>query len=185
MAYLRSRLPNREDLFLVLTVTMTPIHLWALLNFAREVPAYILRADLSYILAILAYTLASCLVESLAVTGIVLLLAMTLPRGFLLDHFVPQGAILVLVPALWAIPVHYQTRIFTGLSLSVPVSIALVALWLITFILALVDLSLLFRRHPKVEAGLRDVADRLTVLAWVFIVLDVLSVGYVLVRNLL
>lgn len=185
MSFLRSRLPSRQDIFLVFAVTTVPIYLWALLNFLREVPGYILRADLSFILAVLSYTLASCLIESLIVTGIVVLLAMILPRRFLLDRFVPQASILVLVPAFWAIPVHYQTRIVTGLTLPVPVYIALVAIWLITFIVALIDFSIIFRRYPKVEVGMRDVADRLTVLASVFVVLGMISLGNILVRNLI
>jgi hypothetical protein len=183
LSFLRSRLPSRRDVFLVFAVATVPIHLWALLNFLREVPGYILRAQLGFILAVLSYALVSCLIESLAVTGLVVLLAMITPRRFLLDRFVPQAMILVLIPAFWAIPIHYQSRIVNGLSLSVPVYIALVALWLITFFVGLVDLSIIIRRYPKVEAGFRDVADRLTVLASVFIVLDVLALGNVLARN--
>lgn len=184
LSNLRSRLPSRHDSFLVLAVTTAPIYLWALLNFLREVPGYILRADLGFIVAVLSYVLASCLVESLVVTGIVVLLAIILPRRFLLDCFVPQAMILVLIPAIWAIPIHYKTRIVNGLDLSVPIYFALVALWLITFIVSLVDLSIIIRRYPKAEAGLRDVADRLTVLAWVFVVTGFVSLGNVLVRNL-
>ena len=184
LSFLRSRFPSRQDTFLVLAVTTAPIYLWALLNFLREVPGYILRADLSFILAVLSYTLASCLIESLTITGMVVLLAVILPRRLLLDRFVPQAMILVLIPAFWVIPIHYQSRIAGGLGLPAQMYIALVVVWLITFIIALVDLSIIIRRRPKVEAGFLDVADRLTVLAWVFIVAGIISLGNVMVRNL-
>lgn len=190
MSFLRSRLPSRRDIFLVYAVTTTTIHLWALLNFLREVPGYILRAQLGFILAVLSYTLASCLIESLIVTSLVVLLATITPRRFLLDRFVPQASILVLVPAFWIIPVHYQAIIIHGLltnlaTTAFPAYIALVAMWLITFIVALIDFSIIFRRYPKVDAGIRDVADRLTVLTSVFILLGVISLGNMLVRNLI
>ena len=185
MTILRSRLPSRQDIFLVIAVTAVPIYLWALLNFLREVPGYILRADLSFIMAVLSYTLASCLIESMVITGIVIVLAMILPRKFLLDWFVPQAMILVLIPAFWVIPIHYQNRISTGLQLPTPVYIALVFLWLITFIISLVDLSIIIRRYTKVASGFRDFADRLTVLATVFIIIGVISLGNILIRNLI
>jgi hypothetical protein len=185
LSLLRSRLPRRQEVFLVFAMTIAPIYLWALYNFLREVPAYLLRADLVFVLAVLSYILAAGLVESLAVTGFVVLLAMITPRRFLLDRFVPQAAILVLVPAFWAIPVHFQTRTMYDISLSPAAYTALVGVWLFTFIVALVDLSIIFRRYPRVEAGIRDFAERLTVLAWVFIALGLLSVGNILARNLI
>jgi hypothetical protein len=179
-----NRTPSRHEIWLVFAVVAFPIHFWAWLNFLREVPGYILHVKVWDILGVLAYTQVYALLESLFVLAALVLLAFITPRRFLRDRFVPQGAILALISALWMIPLHYQNRIVQALSLQVSGYMIFLGAWLFTFIFALFDLSIVFRRHPRFEAGLFSFADKLTVLAVVYVALDVLSLFLILLRNL-
>jgi hypothetical protein len=176
---------TRQEIWLVFAVAAFPIHFWAWLNFLREVPAYILHVKIWDILGILAYVQAYALLESLLVLATLIFLAYITPRRFLQERFVPQGAILAIIPALWMIPFHYQNRIAQALSMQVTGYVIFLATWLFTFIIALLDLSLIFRRHPRFEAGLCSFADKLTVLATVYIILDILGIILIFIRNLI
>ena len=184
MNLLRSRLPSRQDLWLVFSASAFLIHSWALLNYLREVPGYLNRLTIGEMLGILSYVLVLALLETAGAVLFVTILAFLTPRRFLLDRFVPQGLILIYVPGLWAIPIHYQTRLFSLVEITPQVYLAGFAIWLSTFLLALVDLSLVFRRHPRIEHGLRSFADQLTVLAWVYLAIDLTAVINLVIRNL-
>lgn len=184
MSSLRSRLPSRQDLWLSFSATAFLIHFWALLNYLREVPGYMNRLTTGEMMAVLAYVLAFSLLETIAVVLIVTILGAITPRRFLLDRFVPQGIILVYVPGLWVIPIHYQERLKSLIDpTSLFYTVAIIA-WLLTFLIALVDFSLVFRRYPRFEAGLRTFADKMGVLAGLYLALDVIAIAAILVRNL-
>jgi hypothetical protein len=185
MASLLSRLPSRQETWLAFTMAAFMVHSWALLNYLREVPGYLLRMPISGMWGVLAYVLSNTLFESLLITGLVALVCMLTPRRFLKDRFVPQAAVLILAPCLWIIPLHYQARIVGVLDAGPLGNLGLLAVWLLTFLVALIDLSIVFRRYPRVEAGLISFADRLTVLAGVYVFVDILGVITVLLRNLL
>lgn len=184
MSTLRSRLPSWQDLWLSFSATAFLIHFWALLNYLREVPGYMNRLTSGEMMAVLAYVLAFSLLETVGAVLLITILAAFTPRRFLLDRFVPQSIILIYVPGLWVIPIHYQARLQSVIGPASMLYTLAVIVWLLTFVMALVDFSLVFRRHPRFEAGLRAYADKMGVLAGLYLVLDILAAAAIVVRNL-
>jgi len=182
MSFLRTRFPSRAEVWLAFAVTAFPVHFWAMLAYLREVPSYLLRLGLGEIFGILAYILGFALCETLLLLAGILILAGLLPRGWLLDRFVPQATILAWIPMLWTIPIHYQERLMQVLPFPNPRLYFWI--WLATLLLAVLDLTLAFRRQPRLERGLCSFADRLTVLGGVYLLFDLAAIAFVILRNL-
>ena len=156
-------------------VAAFPIHFWSLISYFHELPAYLLRMTISEVLGVLAYTQVFSLFESLLVTAIATLLALILPRGWLLDRFVLNASILVLVSALWMIPVHYNPIILNELG---KMGISEEIFWILwggLYLLAIWDFIMVARRHVKFSRGVLAFVDRVSALTVIFLVVDVIS----------
>lgn len=175
MNLLLRRLPKFREVFMVFLVAIFPIHVWSLITYFHELPAYILRMTATEMLGVLAYILVFSLFESLLVTTIAVLLTFILPRGWLLDRFLVNASILVMVSALWMIPVHYNSMILYELGkLGVREDIFWL-LWGGLYLLAIWDLIMVARRHVKFSRAVLAFIDRISVLSGIFLVADILS----------
>jgi hypothetical protein len=182
--FLRGRFPSARETYLLFAACTFPVHIWALLNLFRKVPAYILRLSAQELVGVSAYTLAFALLESLILLIFLIALSATLPSKYFRDRFVAQGAILVLLISSWLIPVHYQRSILVALGVNPTQFLALIFLWVISFAILLSALSYLIRRSSAVESTIVKFVDRLTVLAGLYLLLDVTSVFTIIIRNL-
>lgn len=181
---LRDRLPTTRNALLVLAVCTFPIHVWALLSLFQKVPVYLLRLGISDLIGIVAYTLTYALIESFLLTTFLVVLSMVLPARYFRSRFVTQATILVCVISLWLVPVHYQGSILLALDATVGLYMALILVWIVSFVSILALTSGLLRRYQSFERSILNFVDRVTVLAVVYIMLDLLSVGILLVRNI-
>jgi hypothetical protein len=168
-------LPSRGDIILVFLVSVFIIHTWSIYSFLHEVPAYVLRLSIWEILGILAYTQAFSLFESTLVLGILVILAFLLPRQLFAEKFVAQSTILVLITGGWLILPFYLNQTYQSIATTAS---------LLGYIFFLTLMTLLVRMIPKFEDVLNGIAERLTVLAALFIVFDILSVLIIVYRNL-
>lgn len=171
----RSRLPSRGDIILVFLVSVFIIHTWSIYSFFHEVPAYVLRLSIWEILGVLAYTQAFSLFESTLALVILLVLTFLLPRQLFTEKFVAQSIILVTLTGVWLILPTFQNQIFQSISTNSS---------LLGYIFFLALLTLLVRLVPKFEDVLNGIAERLTILAALFIVFDILSILIIIYRNL-
>lgn len=184
MSRLLSRLPKFREAILVFWVAVFPIHFWSLIVYFHELPAFLLRMTLEEMIGVLAYTQVFALLESLLVTGIVILLAFILPRGWLLDRFVVNASIFVLISALWMAPVHTFPMIMITLE---KINISKEVFWILwagLYLLAIWDLIMVARRHVKFSRGVQAFADRISVLSGIFLVVDVLGLFIITYRLL-
>ena len=104
MKHIKNRLPDRKNLILFFLACIFPIHLWAILQFLREISSYILWLSWFEIISVFSYTQAIALVESsFAFIGLTFL-AFYLPRKFILDHFLAQSTTILLFIVTFFMP---------------------------------------------------------------------------------
>ena len=131
MRFLKERVPTKREAALLFVACVFPTHVWTMLHFLREVPAYLRRMDLVDVLGVLAYTQVFALLESVVLLGLLILISIALPRRLFKDKFVPQGTVLIFTMFLWGALAYYQARIMQWLSPGLIAYMALLALWII------------------------------------------------------
>jgi hypothetical protein len=185
------RLPGKNALFQLFLVVLFPFHAWAFFVFLYELPAYVMQLKVGEIAGILSYVFSFALLESLMVAAFLVVLAMILPGKWFFDHFLPQGVALVIISAIWLAALNFWLwkRLLDALYSAGGEQLPLLALavplviWLVSYLAAVVGLSIALRRFTKVEKALLEFADRITVLSAIFLTADVISLGVLGVRN--
>jgi hypothetical protein len=178
MEKIKSRLPAIDAIPPVLAVISFLVYGWTLVVFLWQVPSWILFLTPGEILVVLAYSMTSSLLESLAVAGILLFVCMLLPSRWLRDVFVTRGTLAV-VFGLGSIMLYMYRFSLVGYSYIdhlVPWSLAGLGLTLLlTFISP--------RIRPIVRAA-AWISDRMIVFLFLFIPISLVSLLVVLYRNL-
>jgi len=168
------RLPSGSEAWLFAGACVSLIHFWAILSFLREVPALLLRMTWWELLAAGAYTLVFALLESLLLFVALLLVAVILPASWLRDSFAIKGALLLCLLLVWL-----------GLGPRLPRHPPWASL--LTRVGLLASLGLSYRvlgRKQSVRDTVRDGLERLSLLSYLYLALDVVSLLIVLARNI-
>lgn len=179
------RLPPCQEVKLTFLACVFPVHAWAILIFLSELSAYLRRMDAELVFGVFAYSQAAALIESIIITFVLVLLATLLPGSWLKEKFLPLSTVLVYISALWLIPTDFQKEILQGLSLGLWGFIFLIWIWFISYILVLSGLWISVRRSASVEKALRAFIERLTVLALFYVAIAVMSIAYLIYRNII
>jgi hypothetical protein len=127
------------------------------------------------ILGIFAYTQAVALLESLSLLLLLIILATVLPAPLFRSKFVAIGTALAISAAFWI--AAGQVIILDNPSQ--------LRLWAILALSFTVLSCILVHRHVCLEKTLVSLADRLTVLLYLYVPLGLLGLIVILVRNLL
>jgi hypothetical protein len=176
LAIFRNRFPSRQESFVVLAVVIAISHSWSIWEFLRVFPALSLYLNVWKILYVFAYTQAFALIESIIIGLFLILLGAILPARLFRDKFVAQSSIMVLVSALWAIATLWSTSPYWAIEL---------LLIRLTLYVALIGLAcMLVHRLERLERALESMADRLTVLSFIYVPLGVLGILAMLLNNL-
>lgn len=137
-----------------------------------DIPSWLVYMTSWELLGAIAYTLSFALFETLAAFLPLLILAVVLPQKWYGEWFLAAGSLLLLEAALLAMGLH--VLILNDL----PKRNAILGFG----ILALLTVFLVLR-YPKVNRGLRMLADRLGVLTAIYIFFDGLGFVIVFARN--
>lgn len=157
---------------------MIPVHVWAIFNVLREVPAWILRMSMWEMIGVIAYTQVFALFESLILFILILLAAIILPGNLLRNDIAISSALIMFVLSIWLVILHYNSDwIFSR-------NLPILAIWLGTLLGTLILLLLLSRRLKPIQDRIVNIMSRFAVLAALYLVIDALSVLIVLVRNI-
>jgi hypothetical protein len=132
------------------------------------------------ILILSTYVFAFSLLESLIVLGGMVLLALLLPARFFKNKFVAQGVFLVILASLAAYLLHPKLVVITPWKLLYLVLIPIIALS--GTIILLVLLSFLFDRLPGLNRVANAFAEGMTIFAYIYLPLGLLSLFVVLLR---
>lgn len=177
MAIFKNQFPTRQDLFTVFLACVFPIHIWALFNVMREVPAWILRMSTWEMAGVIAYTQFYALIEAVIVfLGMVLLITI-LPIGGLRKRFVSVATAVILISSIWFIILHLNGQMLDQRQ------VVLVAAWAGTYLLALVGALFALFRSEKVANFFAQFAQRVVVLSVIYLFIDLLSLVLIVVRN--
>lgn len=175
MNILRSRFPKFRELSLVFLVAVFPIHFWLMISYLHELPAYLLRLSINEMVGILAYNQLFALIESLVITGGVLLLAVFLPWQWIREQFVVAASLIILISALWMIPVHYSEKLITLLAGNIILIIPISLLWSGLYFATIYVLIIMTRRKLGFLKGVLAFVDRISVLSAIYLFVDLIS----------
>lgn len=179
MATFRSRLPQTHDIMLVLACCMLLVFSWSILWFFQKMPGWLPFLPLWEVLSIFAYTQMFALLESLFVLLLLVVLAVVLPPRFFRDSFVAQGSMLLFMTAFWII--LFQSIWFNVVEWAA----GKLFLWFTLALFTLLISSFLVHRSKRLRKVLFALADRISVLLYLYVPLGVLGLAVVVARNLL
>lgn len=175
---LKSRLPALDAILPVFAVISFLIYGWTLIVFMWKVPSWMMFLPFGEILVVLAYSMAACLVESLAALGILLLVCLVLPAEWMRDIFITRGTVAALF-GLGSVMLYMVRFSVVGYSYLANLinwsSLGLAATLLFTFL------------APRLRVVVRAAAwlsDRLIVFLFLLVPFSLVSLLVVIYRNL-
>ena len=169
---------NRATLWIVFAAAVFPTHLWALIDFLREYPAWIKRMDISELLGAFSYVMGFALLDAILLFLGVLVLALILPYRFFREKFAALGSALALITAVWFIIFHSFPQ-WLEMRQMVPLG-----LWAASYLLVLSIAYIQILRNPKVEAVVDNFMQRAVTLSALYLFIDFLSLINILIRNI-
>ena len=163
---------------LVFAACVFPVHLWTVINMLREVPAWVLRLSSWQLVGVVSYALMVALVESLLLLAGLVIVGIALPRAVLDDSFVAQASMAALLTSVWAVVAHYNDQAIRLWGLRQ------FALWGMVYLASILLAYGLIRRFEQLKRVLNALVEGLSVLSFLYVFADLLSVTVVIVRNL-
>lgn len=177
MGIFKSRLPSRQDAFVVLGVIVFAVFSWSIRGFFFIFPSIVLRYAAGEIFAIFSYMETFALLESLLFLGGLIVLSAVLPKTWLRDGFSYKGFLIVLLGSIASI--LYQTSLGSNLP-----DAQMYYLWAGGLALLAIGSILLFHFIQRWQAVLISIAERFTVFAYLYIPIGCISLTVVVFRNL-
>lgn len=185
--FIRSRLPARREVLLVFGAVLFAVFGWSIRGFFYKLPSFTLYFGVSSNLAILSYMMAFALLESMLMTGLLVLLSAVLPSGWLKSGFAYKGFLIILVATLAMIlfedyyRVAFLKDIAAGQTYPFPPFLRGAA----GSVLALGLLLWLVHWKPRLQRYVLDILERMSLFTYVYVPLGLIGLVVVLVRNLL
>jgi hypothetical protein len=153
-----------------------PVYSWTIFFFFRKLQGWLLYLKPWDIVGVFAYAQLSAFLESLVLLCVCIVLSLVLPAQLLRRRFVAQGTVMVFLTATLGVVLQYKSAIFSSPAIS---------LLAVVLVLALNGMAyVLIRRHRRLEESLVAFAERLTVLAVIYGIGTLVSIGIVVFRNI-
>ena len=178
MDFIRKRFPHRSEIITILGIAVFICHSWSLLGFFNRLSSFILYFRLAEVAGIFAFMMAFAFLESLLVTGVLVTLSAILPYKWLSDGFAYKGFIAMVMATIAAIILQ---RTLQGNLPTLPV---LTLIWF-TPLVWLVVFILWVQRMPRVQKVLINIADRISIMLFLYVPIGITSLIVVAVGNLL
>lgn len=178
MAIFRDRLPPRRDIIWTFAACCFPIHAWSILNVLRNVPSWQLMMSTREWIGVAAYIQAFALLESIIVLFVFLLFGAVLPARWFRNRFVAQSSIAIFVTSGWALALHFNYGLIRRPDVSTSLQ------WAILYLASIAAACVLVRRYAKLAAWMSACAERLLVLSFFYVSIDILGIVIIVVRNL-
>jgi hypothetical protein len=175
------RFPSRGDLWAAFLVCLVPVQTWSWYVFIFKLPSYLLSLPAGQTLGIFAYLQVYALIEAAVLWLLLALLSGLLPAKLYRDRFTPQTVLIAAALSIWAIGVHWQILALANEEVG---ELQWLGMWTLLWLAALTGMSLLAWRKPRLAGGLRAVAERFSLLAGLYLLVDIVALGALMVRNL-
>jgi hypothetical protein len=174
---LTTRLAPRQSIRNIFTASVIVIQAWAFFNLFREVPAIRLRLEFWDVLGTVAYIQAFALLESLFVTGLIVLVGMLLPSRLRQTKLSALGTTVIIVAACWSIFIHYDQVPFKEWP---PEKVyGRLALLLAGLIITLIPVGY----FDRVSALVDKLTNEGFILAQLYSLIGIVSIVIVIIRN--
>ena len=173
----RNRFPSLQENLQVYAVIVAFLYTWTILWLFWELPSWLNFLTVSEILPILAYALATNLLESLLVLAGLNLVCFLLPQHWFYTSFVPRSFLLV------ASGLGYLMVFITLFGKEAERPRGLLIGSLLVFVL-LIPGSLVLGRSPIIKNLAGSISDRLTIFVYLLVPLSLLAMLFILLRNL-
>jgi hypothetical protein len=146
---------------------------WSMLILFKKIQYWMLFLSTWELVGALAYALSFALLESVAIWSAWILASVLLPSRFLRERFVALGGGITLVSAIWVIADHlHLIRLLES------------RLWLVLCLGSLILVYLLIFHSRRLQTFLNSMAERLTVLLYLYVPAALVSLILVIIRNL-
>lgn len=181
-----SKLPERDELREVFNVVLFSVFGWSIRGFLFKMPSLTLYFGLKNNLAVLCYMLAFALVESLIVTGALVLISVLLPGRVLRKGFAYKGFLTVLVAwiALIVFQGFSQVNFFKDAQANNYSSVPPLVIGLVVTAAALVVLFWIFQRWPRFQKYLLTLVEQFGVFTYIYVPLGLIGLMVVIIRNI-
>lgn len=173
----KARFPSRHATWLAFSSIVFVINVWAIINILRAVPSWILSRTIWEMIGIISYPLAFALIESAVYLLGLVILAIILPGKLLRESFAAQGSLAGLLVTLGMVLAHLYGNDFGIWSVR---GFGKYLLILIGIVIASWVLLYFFKGLRMV---IESIAERLSPLSTVYLVLDLFGVIIIIVRN--
>ena len=173
---IRNRFPTTRSMTLVFSACAFPVFVWSILRILEHVPGWLIQLNTWDLIGLISYTQAFALLETLSVFTLLVLLSAILPARFLRAKFEAQASMIILLSAVWAIFLFYNTEVIYK-----PNRIR--ALWLALYMASIGAVYLLIQRYDRLETRICSIVERLQVLSFAYIFIGFLSLIIIIVRN--
>jgi hypothetical protein len=183
-------LPLRQQVWKFFLLCTIPVHLWTILVLFRDVEWVLRDFNFGIYLGYVGFALTSAFLESLVVVAALLLIGLTISRKWspaqvIALHFVALAAISIWAAAnqVFFILLENPPAWFDWILLRLPYRQTLAYNLLVFLVVssAVLPVALVLRRE-RVAAALSRTVDRLTVLAYFYLGLDVIGLFIVIIR---
>jgi hypothetical protein len=203
---IRKRTPTLSDIFAVFYVCVFLFHIWSIPVFLYEVPGMILYMNLWELIQVMAYNQAFILLECIFLTLALVLFCFFLPERLFRAQFVKQAVFVILLIAIgsvlfdqtepfvirihpawvervggWQLPSPGVKNLITSDTFLFQVILfALLTTWLSLLVLS----PIIVKKFRRLEKQILALANRVSVLCWMFIIFDTFGFVIVLANNL-
>jgi len=172
------RFPTRSDTIAVMAVAVFACFTWTIIGFFNKLSSFILYFTPGEIANIFAFMMAFALLESLAVTGLLVLFSAVLPASWLKVGFAVKGFVILLVAATTAILFQHALRDYFP-------SPGLLSAYTLLPLLVMGFLLWLVHSRPKIQNIFLSVQDRILIMLFIYLPVGVVGLLVVMARDLL
>ena len=169
---LLNRFPKKQDVYPIYGLIVILIYGWSAYWFIWNLPSWLSFLTAGEITVICAYALFTNFLESLFVLALVLALCFCLPAAWLYDDFVFRGAI-----AAVCMLIYLMLMLSQYIPLSQMGYYGLLTMLIIVLVIRFPGRIRIFR------AGVKALADRSIIFAYITVPLSIIAMFVVLVRN--
>ena len=177
MAIFKARFPPRREIILAFVVCSVPIHIWAAIALFRAIPSWVLSMSVWDMIGVMAYPLSFALFESFLILAGLLITAVILPPKLYRNWFVSQSTIIIFLASIWAVLLQIYGQDWGMWS-----SRGLIGL--LPLVAGIILLAILNARFKSLQKSIEALAERMVVLGFLYLIIDVFFLLVLIFRNL-
>jgi hypothetical protein len=183
MRVIRQRMPSKEKAGELFMVSVFFVHIWAILAYLYRIPIFANRTTVIDIIGIFAYVMVIALVDSILLFSVLTFINFMLPDQIFNDNFVGFGTIYLFGFVIWVIPVHLKEFVKELVHWNDTLYYIAFTLWFFYCITLIIVLALLLIRNKRFKNAIQSFSNRITVLSFFYLGIDLVCMIILIYRN--